>query len=1066
MSFLLTVPPGRNFLSVLLSVLAATTSIAAQAPQGNSGGTMTTLANQVVPACTGGDRSKCDQLLQTVLRTAEAEKLGGDSATREVMVQLLALAPSAQKDPFRYLEWVLKILGPDAKPDQFTQNICGQVAARSLSPEHPEATNKKLAAIEKSYPFCEESFDEIRKITAYQIQVAKNGYYEPNPLPAPASAATPAEKLAYLAQQSRAVCMPTGNLPARPGSRKADPAKCDDLLEQVLTLTEKNNLGADPNFRSSITLLLQFAPYASLERLRYHERVLKILAADGKPDTWAQGYCMQVATAKMASSQAKGLDEVEKRYPICKEAVDFLRQILKASRTPPTGQPQTLPKEQLGRSQEWQRAMTLANKGDCDVLADVLAKSHTYDSEPEEDRAEELAKARKTAEQICQAEKAAVSAKKGQYADLQKLAMERSKELQVQPKDEQEVDAAQDAAFLIMTGNETAARKYVLLLEKSLAASAASGGSSLLETDEDAAEGSPFGAISQRSYAYSLAVVYHLRVKPADEEIARNALQLILSQKNRDLDRETSRMQAFRAVSQGSGSKLAEHLAKKYDSVNRFTAEYAKISHAWAMAAVSCKKISDSQFLAMSTQVDQLEAVLDYGRPDSGTQLGPRVNDVQKGLGPNDALVEFAEVFLPEYKPGADPPFEYLKKPDFHYVAYVLRADEAIHGYDLGRAPEIDKEISTYRSVMNLAAQKKQRLGLLDDSAANESARKLYRLLWKPLLPALNGVKGHVYLSPDGELALLPFDALLSDSPANAHYAIEDWSISYLTSGRDLAAKKPPTRGSGVAIFADPISRGETVQKGGIAASKGSAASNDSGDENGNAARSACLTTKYEELGNALIEGKAVYGLLKSVQLPDGQPQLFAGGEATEARLKAEKDPKVLHLATHAYYMNPTGPVTSSNVDENRIEKEKYGFLRSGLIMNEFERSNSREDGIVTALEIALLNLNGTSLVVLSACDSGVGDTTPGDNVAGMRTAFHIAGARAVISSLWSVDDVKGEQIMTQLYEGLMRGETPGDALRQAKLAVLKAERHQHAFYWAPFVLEGQDEPLFPHHYN
>jgi CHAT domain-containing protein len=113
-------------------------------------------------------------------------------------------------------------------------------------------------------------------------------------------------------------------------------------------------------------------------------------------------------------------------------------------------------------------------------------------------------------------------------------------------------------------------------------------------------------------------------------------------------------------------------------------------------------------------------------------------------------------------------------------------------------------------------------------------------------------------------------------------------------------------------------------------------------------------------------------------------------------------------------------------------------------------------DGILTALEAAGLNLWGTKLVTLSACDTGVGEVRNGEGVYGLRRAFVLAGAETLVMSLWPVSDYMTREMMTAYYTGLRAGLGRGDALRHAKLAMLKRQGRQHPFYWASFIQSGE----------
>jgi CHAT domain-containing protein len=136
----------------------------------------------------------------------------------------------------------------------------------------------------------------------------------------------------------------------------------------------------------------------------------------------------------------------------------------------------------------------------------------------------------------------------------------------------------------------------------------------------------------------------------------------------------------------------------------------------------------------------------------------------------------------------------------------------------------------------------------------------------------------------------------------------------------------------------------------------------------------------------------------------------------------------------------------------------------SGLILAGANQRNvtapDQEDGVLTAEEVAALNLSGVEWAVLSGCDTGVGEVRAGEGVFGLQRALHVAGARTVIMSLWPVEDQATRQWMTALYRGrLMKGLTTADATREASLAVLRQRRARglsaHPFYWAAFVAAG-----------
>jgi CHAT domain-containing protein len=130
---------------------------------------------------------------------------------------------------------------------------------------------------------------------------------------------------------------------------------------------------------------------------------------------------------------------------------------------------------------------------------------------------------------------------------------------------------------------------------------------------------------------------------------------------------------------------------------------------------------------------------------------------------------------------------------------------------------------------------------------------------------------------------------------------------------------------------------------------------------------------------------------------------------------------------------------------------------RSGLAM---AGANLGPDGIVTAREIAGLDWWGTQLVVLSACETGVGAVASGDGVYGLRRALLLAGAASQVVSLWNVSDAATRELMRDYYDELVRGTGRAEALRSAKLRLLRQPRYAHPYYWAAFIPAGDWRPL------
>ena len=207
--------------------------------------------------------------------------------------------------------------------------------------------------------------------------------------------------------------------------------------------------------------------------------------------------------------------------------------------------------------------------------------------------------------------------------------------------------------------------------------------------------------------------------------------------------------------------------------------------------------------------------------------------------------------------------------------------------------------------------------------------------------------------------------------------------------------------------------------------------------------------------------------------------EIYTGGSASESVLMQSKSPRILHLATHGFFLSDQD--WSSMMDEKsrgititareapsgkkpvHIENP---FLRSGLALAGANRSLAQEgitDGILTAEKILGLNLRGTDMVVLSACDTGMGDVKNGEGVYGLRRAFTQAGAKSLVMSLWEVPDRETKELMVSFYKNLQSGKiNRAEALRDAALKQRQTVKfrygNDHPYYWAAFVFLGEAE--------
>ena len=379
------------------------------------------------------------------------------------------------------------------------------------------------------------------------------------------------------------------------------------------------------------------------------------------------------------------------------------------------------------------------------------------------------------------------------------------------------------------------------------------------------------------------------------------------------------------------------------------------------------------------------------------------------------------------------PIFDFKKQEytDTRYLAFLLRSGSngTPEMLNLGSAEAIDKQVRGFQNALRRGE---------DGSSEREN---LYRLLITPLGTRL-GSATQLVLSPDGLLHLLPFEVL---GLKGRRMLMDQHSISYLASGLDVARSEiRVTASPEVIILANPDFD--------LAVKSSEPRRPPSRELKG---------LRFNALPGTGREADAIARLF-----PANNVNNLQGNMAQESVLKTLSAPRVLHIATHGYFLGSQDdlrmvPNRSPEAAVLQDEKSPSGpptenpMLRSGLA---FVGANAAllqggDQGLLSAEKVLGLNLYGTDLVVLSACDTGFGKVESGEGVFGLKRAFIQAGVRNLVVSLWKVPDTQTKDLMVEFYRRLALGESKAVALIEAKRAM--AKRHPNPFYWAAFILIG-----------
>jgi CHAT domain-containing protein/tetratricopeptide (TPR) repeat protein len=414
--------------------------------------------------------------------------------------------------------------------------------------------------------------------------------------------------------------------------------------------------------------------------------------------------------------------------------------------------------------------------------------------------------------------------------------------------------------------------------------------------------------------------------------------------------------------------------------------------------------------------------------------LSVRTEEVIEGLEPGEALIEY--LGYGRYLGGS--------KWELTWGGVLLRP---------GRKPEFricgsKKEIDGLVSLFQKASQ-----GMTDEETFLEAGQSLYRFLVAPFAEELEGVESLI-VSPDGILNFVSF-AVLPESPAS--FLGERVAIRYVATGRDLVGLSSSGQRIGRPVIVGGPDFSFAPASGGGSRDPGSHAPESSAKSVVRGHGDRLDSVVFPPLAGAADEARRVAAILSGNR---DQVDLLIGEEATEDRIRNLRSPEVLHLATHGFFLEPIairsptpesfGQGSQSNLPAPMVDQPMYrgGVALAGADVT-LERWRSGEvpdpasDGILMAAEVSDLDLSGTRLVILSACNSGRGESSADEGVIGLRRGFAMAGAQYLLLTLWPVEDAITSDFMEGFYRRFVESDDPPDAFSKTQGEWLKRLRNE-----------------------
>ena len=450
----------------------------------------------------------------------------------------------------------------------------------------------------------------------------------------------------------------------------------------------------------------------------------------------------------------------------------------------------------------------------------------------------------------------------------------------------------------------------------------------------------------------------------------------------------------------------------------------------------------------LETRADSLDKIVTAASAtfkEFNKDITLRWSDVREMLKEDEAAIEFVHFNIFDKK--------VLRTDTIMYGALILRKNSPAPVW----IPLFDEQ-SLQRLVRRQNHDIEEQVQSLYSGKKGDS---LYRKVWQPLVSELQGIKT-IYYSPSGMLHQIAFAAI----PSHDGLLTDKYDLQRVSSTREIASITAENQKTKKDIGLNPIQNNAVVFGGLFYDVESDLLIAEAQKYNvpvsfASLPRSIRRDSTWRYLPGSLIEAERIVRYFDEHNIPN---RLYSEASGTEEAFKSISGTatEIVHLATHGFFIDDFDDMQHYGLVRHIGGSDRSRFdnplLRSGLLLAGSNRAWKGEqviegidDGVLTAEEISQMNITGTKLVVLSACNTGLGEAQTAEGVFGLQRAFKLAGAETIVMSLWEVPDDATTELMTAFYSIWLSGKTKREAFAEAQRIV--RDEYGEAFTWAGFVM-------------